>query len=231
MKLPFDPVKHGWHFPANAIADAMGVKRNHGLCGGLSLSAVNYYRYGMNIPAINYSDIKKGNKTKEMNAEFSDENSNVKPVFNFILYSQFAVFESLNILKQKPTLLFSNTEENHHFASIHDEFPKIKKALDNGCFVILGLRSMKEDYEVCHQTLVYGYDDNNSTLYMYDSDNPNEEVIVKSNGYRLLFSNGEECNSYYLLMTLDPNIQSGLNTYDSSKNQVYNFSVKPPEAA
>jgi hypothetical protein len=230
MKLPFDPVKNGWHFPANVIADAMGVKRNHGLCGGLSLSAVNYYRYGMNIPAINYSDIKKVNKTKEINPQFSHETSNVKPVFNFILYSQFAVFESLNILKQKPTLLFPNTQENHHLTSIHDEFPKIKKAIDDGCFVILGLRSLKGDYEACHQTLVYGYDEKNYTLYMYDGDNPNEEVIVKSNGYRLLFSSGQECSSYYLLMTLNPNIRTGLDTYDSSKNQVYNFCVKPPEA-
>ncbi len=59
MKLSFDPVKNGWHFPVNDIADVMGVKRSNGLCGGLSLSAVNYFRYGMNIPAINWNDVKK----------------------------------------------------------------------------------------------------------------------------------------------------------------------------
>jgi hypothetical protein len=230
MKLPFDPVKNGWHFPANIMANAMGVKRSHGLCGGLSLSAVNYFRYGMNIPAINHNDLKKVSKSNGNNAEFSTAAANTKPVFNFILHSQFAIFESPNILKQKAALLFPNTKENHYLTSVHDEFPLIKQALDNGCFVILGLRSMKEGYQGCHQTLVYGYDDNNYTLYMYDSDNPNEEVIIKSNGYRLLFSNGEEYNSYYLLMTLNPNIRSGLNNYDSSINQAYNFSVKPPIA-
>jgi hypothetical protein len=214
MKLPFDPIKHGWHFPANAIADAMGVKRSNGLCGGLSLSAVNYFRYGMNIPSI----------------QISSKAADAKPVFNFILYSQFAVFESANILKQKTALLFPNTQENHHRISINDEFPKIKKALDDGCFVLLGLRSLKEDYKAFHQILVYGYDENNCTLYAYDSDSPDEEVVIKSNGYRLLFSNGKEYSSYYLLMTLNPGIKSRLNNYDSSKNQVYNFSVKPPEA-
>ncbi len=230
MKLPFDPVKHGWHFPANAIADAMGVKRSNGLCGGLSLSAVNYFRYGMNIPAINWNDVKKINNHNEKNSKLHSDSNDIKPVFNFILNSQFAVFESPNILKQKATMLFPNTEGNHHLTSIDDEFPKIKKALESGYFVLLGLRSMKEDYKAYHQILVYGYDDINYTLYAYDSDNPDEEVIVKSNGYRLLFSNGKEYSSYYLLMTLNPNTRDGLNTYDSSKNQVYNFSVKPPMA-
>ena len=230
MKLSFDPVKHGWHFPANVIANAMGVKRSNGLCGGLSLSAVNYFRYGMNIPAINWNDFKKVSTSNEKNSKLHSDSNNIKPVFNFILNSQFAVFESPNILKQKETLLFPNTEENHHLTSIDDEFPKIKKALENGYFVLLGLRSMKEDYKAYHQILVYGYDDINYTLYAYDSDNPDEEVIIKSNGYRLLFSNGKEYSSYYLLMTLNPNTRDGLNTYDSSKNQVYNFSVKPPMA-
>jgi len=78
---------------------------------------------------------------------------------------------------------------------------------------------------------VYGYDDNGSTLYMYDSNNPDEEVTVKSDGYRLIFSNGKQYSSYYLLMTLNPGVHSNLNAYDSSQNQVYNFSVKPPVAA
>lgn len=212
MKLPFDPMKHGWHFPANMIAGAMGVKRMDGLCGGMSLSAVNYFRYGMSIPAVNTHDLKKTN-----------------PVSDFILYSQFAVFENPNIIKQKAALVFPDTEENHYRSSVDEEFPKIKKALDEDCFVMLGLRS-KENFKACHQTLVYGYDDKNHALYMYDSENPNEETVVKSNGYRLIFSNGKQYCSYFLLMILNPAIKSDLNTYDFSKNQVYNFSVKPPQA-
>jgi len=228
MKLSFDPIKNGWHFPTDAIADAMGVKRSNGLCGGLSLSAVNYYRYGMNIPAINQNDFQKAGKNREKNLEIPAGTTDIKPVFNFILNSQFAVFESPNILKQKTGFFSPNTEENHHLTSIADEFPKIKKALNNGHFVMIGLRSIKKDYKAGHQILVYGYDDTNHTLYAYDSDTPDEEIIIKSNGYRLLFSNGKAYNSYYLLMTLNPNIRSGLNSYDSSKNQVNNFSVKPP---
>ena len=226
MKLPFDPVKNGWQVPVNIVADAMGVKRSNGLCGGMSLAAVNYFRYGMNIPAINSSDLKNNsNKTG-----FVQKNNATHPVLDFILYSQFAVFENPDIIKQKAVLPFSNTPECHHLNSIDTEFPKIKKAIDNGCFVMLGLRSLKEDYQGYHQTLVYGYDDKNYTLFMYDSNNPNEEVVVKSNGYRLVFSNGKEYCSYYLLMTLNPAIKSELNAYDSSKNHVYNFSVKPPMA-
>lgn len=219
MKLPFDPVKNGWHFPANSIADAIGVKRSDGLCGGMSLSAVNYFRYGMNIPAINTSDLKKAKKNIGA----------TNPVLNFILYSQFAVFENPSILKQKASCSFPDNMEAHHLDSIDNEFPKIKKAIDNGCFVILGLRSLKENHAL-HQTLVYGYDEKNFTLYMYDGNNPNEEVAVKSNGYRLIFSNGKDYSSYYLLMVLNPAIRSELNAYDSTRNYVYNFSVKPPQA-
>jgi len=224
MKLSFDPVKNGWHFPANIVADAIGVKRSDGLCGGMSLSAVNYFRYGMNIPAINTSDIKKVGK----DASLVQRNDNANHVLDFILYSQFAVFESPSVIKQKTIACFPNNIDSHHLDSVDNEFPKIKKALDNGCFVILGLRSLKENYRSFHQTLVYGYDDKNHTLYMYDSNYPNEEVIVKSNGYRLVFSNGCAYCSYYILMTLNPAIRSDLNAYDISKNQAYNFSVKPP---
>ena len=194
------------------IAGVMGVKRTDGLCGGMSLSAVNYFRYGMNIPSINMDDLKKKNT-----------------VSDFILYSQFAVFESPNILKQKATLFFPGTIENHYHSSVNEEFPKTKKALDDGCFVLLGLRST-ETFKACHQTLVYGYDDRDDTLYMYDSENPNEEIIVKSNGYRLIFSHGQQYCSYFVLMVLNPDVKSDLNAYDISKNQVYNFSVRPPEA-
>ena len=217
MKLPFDPVKNGWHFPVNIIANAMGVKRSNGLCGGMSLSAVNYFRYGMNIPALNTNDLKKTGKS-------------INPILDFILYSQFAVFESPNILKQKTGLLFPNTAENHYLTSINEEFHKIKKALDDGCFIILGMRSMQNDYKAFHQNLVYGYDDKDYALYMYDSDSPNEEVIVKSNSHRLIFSNGKQYCSYYLLMTLNAAVKSELSVYDSSKNEAYNFSVKPPMA-
>ncbi|HEX5150756.1 MAG TPA: hypothetical protein VFW07_04880 [Parafilimonas sp.] len=229
MKLAFDPVKHGWHFPTNVIADAMGIKRSNGLCGGMSLAAVNYFRYGVNIPSIGYDEFKKANMVD--NTDLLIGSNNVNPVLNFILNSQFAVFESPDFIKQKIALPFPNTKGNHHYASVYDEFPKIKKALDNGCFVIIGLRSIEEGNEACHQTLVYGYNENNSTLYMYDSNNPDEEVIVKSDGYRLIFSNGKQYYSYYLLMTLNPEVRSNLSAYNSLKNQVYNFSVRPPLAA
>lgn len=222
MKLSFDPVKNGWHFPAADIAEAMGVKRSNGLCGGMSLSAVNYFRYGMNIPALTVSDFTKTGKIAEAPAK--------NPVLDFILYSQFAVFESPAILKHKTEDIFLNNTESHHLDSVDNEFPKIKKALDEGCFVILGLRSLNQGYKACQQTLVYGYDDRNYTLYMYDSNNPNEEVMVKSNGNRLVFSNGEKYCSYYMLMALNPSIHSDLNTYDPLKNLACNFSVKPPQA-
>ena len=65
---------------------------------------------------------------------------------------------------------------------------------------------------------------------MYDSEFPNQETVVSSNGYRLTFSNGKSYSSYFLLMSLNPAAKSDLNAYDIIKNPVYNFAVKPPQA-
>ncbi len=149
------------------------------------------------------------------------------PVFDFIFHSQLATFESKNIYKQIVVKGFTN--EEHYNWSIN-EFPQIKNIIDNGCFVIIGLR----DSGLGHQTLVYGYDDTDCTLYMYDSNHPDEEVRVIGDGQRLQFSgagnplNYNQYYSYYLQMELDPNIRSAFTTYDIFRDSQNNFSVRPP---
>lgn len=180
------------------------------------LAAINYYRYNMLIPEVDFSNSKINNVYNTA-------------ILNYILHSQFAVFESGNILKQK-ALSYTSSAEVHCLSSVKEEFPFIKKALDNGSFVLLGLRPLQNFNKALHQVLAYGYDDANHTLYVYDSDNPNEEVIIKDNGHRLLFSNGKQYLSYYLLMSLIPGFCSGQKIYDSTKNLLNNYSIKPPQA-
>jgi hypothetical protein len=231
MKLPFIPSQHGWHFPNNISTDFAGIFRTYGLCGGMSLSTFNYYRHGLPIPSLRWEDIpafaKVATNQGEMISVPTDRPGFAHPVFDFILHSQIATFESPNIPKQ---IVFPgfDTDENHYKWSINDEFPQIKKAIDEGCFVILGLRSPVAGDLLGHQTLVYGYDDENYTLYMYDSNHPDREITVIGNGQRLQFSGNNQYRSYYLQIMLNPAIRSNYTTYDVFRNAQENFSVRPP---
>ncbi len=229
-RLPFNSAQHGWHFKNNVSTDIASLFRTYGLCGGMSLSALNYYRHGLPIPSLRWNDIPAFGKVNTATGEMVNvPTSNpglAHPVFDFIFHSQLATFESKNIYKQI-VAKWLDTNENHYNWSVNDEYPQIKNAIDNGCFVIIGLR----DSGLGHQTLVYGYDDTNSTLYMYDCNHPDEEVMVTGNGQALQFSGPSsgynQYKSYYLQLTLDPNIRSAFTTYDVLRDSQNNFSVRP----
>lgn len=233
-KLPFNPAIHGWKFRNFISTEIAGPFRTFGLCGGMALSAFNYFRYNMPIPGLTedqippfgFADTIGGRmiNVPMLNPGFPH------PVFDFIYKSQMATFESGNINKQL-VLPWDNTDENHYKSSI-EEFQQIKTAIDGGKYVIIGLRSpVPGDVLGGHQTLVYGYDTNKNTLYTYDSNHPNIEVEITGDGSMLLFANGDsnftQYKSYYIQLILDPNIQTGFNTYDITRNQGDNFSVRP----
>ncbi len=235
-RLSFNPAIHGWHFSNKITSDIAGPIRTYGLCGGMALSAFNYFRHNIPIPSLHeetlpefaFADIPSSGRMINVpvfNPGFPH------PVFDFIYHSQMATFESGNIQKQL-VLPANDTNQEHYRSSVQVEFPLIKNAIDNGRYVILGLRSPTPgDLLSGHQTLVYGYDDHNHTLFMYDSNHPDKEVIVTGNGTSLAFSStGENCTqykSYYLQMVLDPAFQSTFTTYDILRNQRDNFSVRP----
>ena len=234
-RLPFNPARNGWHFPNSISTDVVGLFRTEGLCGGMCLSAFNYYRYGLPIPALRREDLRgfafvnPGDRT--LISVPTNDPGRPHPVFDFILHSQLATFQSPNIVKQMVAFPWDDTEQNHYRWSMQDEFPQIKRAIDNNQFVILGLRSPEKGNLLGHQTLVYGYDDNRSTLFMYDPNHPDEEVRVFGNGTRLEFAGPglgySQYRSYYVQIILDPKKRTNHTTYDILRNNVDNFSVKP----
>lgn len=231
VRLPFEVNRHGWKFP-NRISSQVAFFRTNGLCGGMALSAINYYRYGMPIPSLTYEQIPQFAKVVIDGQEVINVPATnpgfPHPVFEYIFHSQLATFQSGNIHLQ---VVIDNRDENHYRWSVENEFPKIKRALDGGCFIILGLRSPNVGDVFCgHQTLVYGYNDTNCTLYTYDSNYPNQEITVKAEGGRLVFSGADHCTqykSYYVQLEIDPRIRTNDTSYDFFRNAQTNFSVKP----
>src|SRR5436305_4324314 len=126
-KLPFIPAQHGWHFRNDISTDIAAVIRTYGLCGGMSLSALNYYRHGLPIPSLRWEDIPAFGKVNTVNGEMINvPTSNpglAHPVFDFIFHSQLATFESKNIVKQ--IVPWKNTDPRHYQTSVDIEFPQI----------------------------------------------------------------------------------------------------------
>lgn len=239
-RLPFVPSRHGWHFRNDISTDVVALFRTYGLCGGMCLSAINYFRHGLTMPSLRWGDIPSYgfvtiNGRQWINVPTANPGQ-AHPVFDFIFHSQLATFESGNIHKQM-VFPWDNNDPTHYRWSVQDEFPQIKAAIDRGHYVIIGLRSPTDGEITGHQTLVYGYDDDggNRTLFMYDPNNPDVECIVtRGDGHRIAFSRadgqgfGTQWRSYYLQMELNPAVRSSFTTYDALRNQRDNFSVRPP---
>jgi hypothetical protein len=236
--LDFHPQKHGWHF-ANDLSTDAGI-RTYGLCGGMCLSALNYYRHNIPIPKLKFEDVADSHKItvngrKLINVPLVNPGA-PHPVFSFIFHSQMASYQTSNMAKQF-VIFWDDHDENHYKWSIKDEFPHIKKSIDKGCFVMLGLRNPNKGDLMGHQCLVYGYDDNASRLYMYDPNFPDKECIAIDGGNKIEFyvlntdgskySYGYNYRSYYFLMELEPNRTSQFENYDFFRNKSDNFAVKP----
>jgi hypothetical protein len=161
------------------------------------------------------------------------------PVFDFIFHSQVATYQTPNLVKQ--VVFFTHDYDNlHHQWSIQDEFPAVKACIDNNKFVMIALRNAKKGDLIGHQCLVYGYDDDRKTLFVYDPNHPDVETIIFSTGTKLevgefdtsgnyaIYGANEQYRSYYFLHEYIADITSVDTTYDFIRNIRDNFSVKPP---
>jgi hypothetical protein len=233
-KLAFNPKQHAWHFPNN-IVNVFGPVKTNGLCGGMCLAAVNYYRYGMAIPHHRWEDLSQ--QPQENGNMIVDTLNPGKyyEILGYIYHSQIAIHASGATVNQF-VWPWDDTEENHFNWSVN-EYPKFKNAIDKGCFAIMGVRSPTKGELMGHEILVYGYDDDKCGLYFYDPNMPDYECSVHIENNKLCFEIHNEdgslagqlpnYRSYYLQLVLDPQIKTEYTTYDVFRNVPTNFSVKP----
>lgn len=227
-RLAFQPQLHGFHFPnefrSNYTGGPLGSVTTDGLCGGMVLAAFNYFRYGLPIPPHHGSDI-----DFNVNFEILRTVPGTTNLVDYIFHSQVATFENASIFA------FIGSDPN-----FDDEFRKVRARIDQGQYLILGLKLRPGVAGLGHQVLCYGYDPDTQAIFVYDPNFPDEEVTItrqpvgnesfihlrgNSTGrtderYRVMFEQQE----------LLPDRVSDRVTYDMPDNiaRNLNFSVRPP---
>jgi hypothetical protein len=174
-RLNFVPPRDGWHF-ANKFETRVlpgilyGVKTK-GLCGGMVMTALDYWRAGIPIPAHEPSDLPldpNGNR-------LPDEASRLR---RYIFDRQMnSLLTGLMFTRwiTSPTI----TPDDFHNWATGSEFNVVRRELSSNRPVMLGLWSMIPGHpEGGHQVLCYGWDTDPIRLYIYDPNHPDEETVL-----------------------------------------------------
>jgi len=213
-KLDFNPQRDGFHF-RNDFINFPQTLHTQGLCGGMALSVFNYWRNKIPVPTHdNTGNYWPGEvvHTERVNQGVPPEGSALQ---QYIFNVQLTTYPSYT-----RTFVFPgfDTDENHFNWSLNDEFPRIVRAINEGKFVLLGLRNAHAGDLMGHQVLVYGYDKSNNRIFIYDSNFPDEEIHIDldTRTHTLVHqhADGSATNmhyrSYFVALELDPNTVDGL---------------------
>lgn len=198
-KLNFIPARDGFHFANNFTNHLpLGITTG-GLCGGMALSAFNYFAYKMPVPTHATG-----------NQDFGNTDGDVPPegqsLRQYILDRQIDTF-----LYAAPFLVFPwDNNPAWHFSTSLSAFNVIKQMIDRGNFNLLGLRGIGQIVGTGggHQVLVYGYDENPKRLYIYDSNFPDVEITLQLDEINRCLLHASRANiyaSYFSMMELNPN--------------------------
>lgn len=172
-KIDFIPARDGWHF-ANDFETRIlpGVLHNvktEGLCGGMVMSAIDYWRAKVPIPAHRPEDL----PTERVHYTLPDEASRLRAyIFDRQIHS---FLTKLTISRWLPAPWLK--AEWFHDWAINAEFQAVQQQLTLERPVMLGLWGMN-NWNTGHQVLCYGYETNPVRLYIYDPNHPDTECVL-----------------------------------------------------
>jgi len=210
-KLDFNPQRDGFHF-ANLFTNFPQTLNTKGLCGGMALSAFNYWRNKIPVPTHdNTGNYWPGEvvRAERVNLGVPPEGSALR---QYIYNLQLSSYPSY--LRTFVAPGFDN-DENHFNWSLNDEFPRIVRAISEGKFVLLGLRNAQAGNLLGHQVLVYGYDKDHNRIFIYDPNFNDQEILIdldtRSRSLVHKYANGDTTGqhyrSYFVALELNPNAE------------------------
>lgn len=169
-KLDFDPIRHGYHF-ANTFTTRVlpGVTngiQTEGLCGGMVMSALDYWRAGVPIPThapADFGNLGLPSEASRMRRYIFDRQMN--SLLTRLMFTRWMVAPWIG------------PNDFHNWAT-GSEFEVVKNQIHQGRPVMLGLWVMGGNPTHGHQVLCYGYENSPKRLYVYDPNNPDEESIL-----------------------------------------------------
>lgn len=203
MKTSFSPIKHGFHFGNHfvnkIIHTSFGKIESYGRCGGMAFASLDYYFANTSIPTHEPKDFpdKKVPPDGSMLSDYIYE----RQINSLITLSSFKFFDWSLQRNNENTF-----RKSISYKTKHEEFPKLKKSLDSGKPVVLGLIGAARVKEICknHQVIAYGYEfdsnDEKIVIYIYDSNAPNREITLESSADYPYFkeSNGQEWRGFFV---------------------------------
>lgn len=171
-KLNFSAKRHGYHFSnlfTNRILPGVvnGVQTK-GLCGGMTMSVLDYWRSGVPIPAHSASDLPADPASNGNNLPL--ESSRLR---TYIFDRQMnSLFTSLMVTRWVVAPWFGPND--FHNWAIGSEFQRVRDQIARGRPAMLGLWGMNGPTSG-HQVLCVGFETNPLKLYIYDPNRPDED--------------------------------------------------------
>jgi hypothetical protein len=169
-KLALSPAQHGFHFRNDFINHVSPGITTYGLCGGMALAVARYWLNKVPIPTHVAADFPDGSP-----AGVPPEGS---PLQSYIYGCQLASYGPLGLVSAANWVTMPWITLNDQFNWSVGEFANVKRSIDTGIPVVLGLRCVVGG-PFGHQVLAYGYDDADSRVFVYDSNYPNEEHCLR----------------------------------------------------
>jgi hypothetical protein len=178
MRVSFIPAQHGFAFTndfVNPISIAgIPIEESRGRCGGMAFAALDYWHHRLPVP--------------ESAALPADGTPLADYIYHRLINSivdNWFMYLHLMLTPDHPTVASGKGVAR---ATREDEFPKLKKQLDQGIPQPLGLvRSRRPgDFPNDHQVVAYGYeqDETHTRVFIWDNNFPRrEDVLTFTTGY------------------------------------------------
>jgi hypothetical protein len=175
-RLNFIPDRDGFHF-ANSFGNQIlpGTPftfTTGGLCGGMVMAALDYWRSGVPVPT----------HTTDEFEPFQPPDTDLVPAVGTRLrsYIYTRLMDSL-LTKAMFTRWITFPwigPQQFYDAAVGSEFDLVRSVIDSGRPAMLGLWAMDGAADEGHQVLAYGYDEGPRRLYVYDPNHPDNESVL-----------------------------------------------------
>jgi hypothetical protein len=180
----FDPRAHGFHF-ANEFVDKVvtvpgfGEVATDGRAGGMAFAALDYWFAGLPVPSHRPEDFP--------DRAVPEDGSRLADFIHKRLFDSYATWSA------RQFLTWTLAEDHPTWSSpgvtgmTAEELPRVRRSLDAGRPVVVGLVGARALDEVARnrQVVAYGYDEDGAgpgggpvRLFVYDSHHPDTEVVL-----------------------------------------------------
>jgi hypothetical protein len=181
----FEPRAHGFHF-ANEFVDKVvtvpgyGEVATDGRSGGMAFAALDYWFAGLPVPSHRPDDFP--------DRAVPEDGTRLADFIHKRLFDSYATWSARQLLT------WTLAEDHPTWSSpgvarlTAEELPRLRRSIDAGRPVVLGLVAARDLDEVARnrQVVAYGYDDDGLggdgspiRLYVYDSHHPDTEVVLE----------------------------------------------------